>query len=488
MKELALPAAVLLAMAAQSAVAQSTACFAASGTTICDVWSSYQSRSFSGLFTTVPQLDAYVREQTPLSSNYTAFFAAKYQCPGLTTAVSNQMRYQATLFCGLVFDIGSEANCAAGSPQVCRTPFLTAYNAVNATFRNTAYCAASPAAAQLTARNTLFTNLNHMMGRLPASDAASCIKAVSAEASTCGFATAAQKTTYCASNASEVCCGGTGTGGTGNGGGSTGGTTTTGGSGSGGPTSAAGGDGSVVTAATHSPTGAANSQNSGYTQPGGFQFTTPVIVGIAAGGAVLIGGIILIALLVGRRKRNADQSSMSKKGDATATFPRMAISETMEVVYNYVPNLNDEIYLYVGDPVIVKCKFDDGWAFGFNMTTKMEGSFPLACLAAYNGGQRPPQQQQQQQQQQQKKKDYKKRQSSLYGVPDGLKNGSEWGRDSQAYGGFHGQQQDSRYTQYTEKTDPRYTQYTDATRDPRYTQYTDQSRMTHMTHYNNPSR
>ncbi|KAJ3183799.1 hypothetical protein HDU87_005915 [Geranomyces variabilis] len=60
------------------------------------------------------------------------------------------------------------------------------------------------------------------------------------------------------------------------------------------------------------------------------------------------------------------------------------IAETMEVMYNYVPNLVDEIYLYIGDPVIVKCKFDDGWGFGFNMTTKQEGSFPLACVAPYN--------------------------------------------------------------------------------------------------------
>ncbi|KAJ3174142.1 hypothetical protein HDU88_000110 [Geranomyces variabilis] len=60
------------------------------------------------------------------------------------------------------------------------------------------------------------------------------------------------------------------------------------------------------------------------------------------------------------------------------------IAETMEVMYNYVPNLVDEIYLYIGDPVIVKCKFDDGWGYGFNMTTKQEGSFPLACVAPYN--------------------------------------------------------------------------------------------------------
>ncbi|KAI9312318.1 hypothetical protein DFJ73DRAFT_885809, partial [Zopfochytrium polystomum] len=52
--------------------------------------------------------------------------------------------------------------------------------------------------------------------------------------------------------------------------------------------------------------------------------------------------------------------------------------ENKEVVFNYIPNLSDEIYLYISDPVIVKCKFDDGWGFGFNMTTKMEGSFPHA--------------------------------------------------------------------------------------------------------------
>jgi hypothetical protein len=38
----------------------------------------------------------------------------------------------------------------------------------------------------------------------------------------------------------------------------------------------------------------------------------------------------------------------------------------------------------VGDPVIVKMKFDDGWGYGFNMTTKMEGSFPLACVAPFD--------------------------------------------------------------------------------------------------------
>ncbi|KAJ3396300.1 hypothetical protein HDV05_003197, partial [Chytridiales sp. JEL 0842] len=93
-------------------------------------------------------------------------------------------------------------------------------------------------------------------------------------------------------------------------------------------------------------------------------------MGMAAGGAGVAGAMAGAAMMSGA------------PSDAAPSDP-MQIAETMEVVFNYVPNLSDEIYLYVGDPVIVKLKFDDGWAFGFNMTTKTEGSFPLACVAPY---------------------------------------------------------------------------------------------------------
>ncbi|KAI8853627.1 hypothetical protein BC829DRAFT_439750 [Chytridium lagenaria] len=62
------------------------------------------------------------------------------------------------------------------------------------------------------------------------------------------------------------------------------------------------------------------------------------------------------------------------------TGVNVAGEDTMEAIFNYVPNLSDEVYLYVGDPVIVKCTFDDGWAYGYNVTTQQEGSFPIACV------------------------------------------------------------------------------------------------------------
>ncbi|KAJ1567278.1 hypothetical protein HK405_006513 [Cladochytrium tenue] len=73
---------------------------------------------------------------------------------------------------------------------------------------------------------------------------------------------------------------------------------------------------------------------------------------------------------------------------ALAALGGAGSAETMEVIFNYVPNLTDEIYLYAGDKVLVRHKFDDGWGFGANLTTRMEGSFPLACvgpLAATEG-------------------------------------------------------------------------------------------------------
>ncbi|KAJ3081033.1 Sorbin and SH3 domain-containing protein 2, partial [Physocladia obscura] len=50
------------------------------------------------------------------------------------------------------------------------------------------------------------------------------------------------------------------------------------------------------------------------------------------------------------------------------------------VVYAFEPTHNDEIYLRIGDQVVVKQKYDDGWALGVNLSSRLEGLFPLDCL------------------------------------------------------------------------------------------------------------
>ncbi|ORX45962.1 hypothetical protein BCR36DRAFT_414274 [Piromyces finnis] len=54
------------------------------------------------------------------------------------------------------------------------------------------------------------------------------------------------------------------------------------------------------------------------------------------------------------------------------------------VFHEYIPKINDEIQLNVSDIVRVKKIFDDGWAYGTNISTDCEGALPLACCIEYH--------------------------------------------------------------------------------------------------------
>eukprot|EP00833_Pecoramyces_ruminatium_P003009 jgi/Orpsp1_1/1177041/evm.model.c7180000059962.1 len=54
------------------------------------------------------------------------------------------------------------------------------------------------------------------------------------------------------------------------------------------------------------------------------------------------------------------------------------------VFHEYIPKINDEIQLNVGDIVKIKKVFDDGWAYGTNISTDCEGALPLACCTEYS--------------------------------------------------------------------------------------------------------
>ncbi|KAI7871463.1 hypothetical protein BDF14DRAFT_1761253 [Spinellus fusiger] len=51
------------------------------------------------------------------------------------------------------------------------------------------------------------------------------------------------------------------------------------------------------------------------------------------------------------------------------------------VIHSYPPQLEDELSLSIGDVVCLALSFDDGWAFGFNMTSGHQGVFPMICIA-----------------------------------------------------------------------------------------------------------
>lgn len=140
-------------------------------------------------------------------------------------------------------------------------------------------------------------------------------------------------------------------------------------------------------------------------------WSTGIIIGVAFAAFVGLLSLALIIVLINKRNKpakavqpeyNALNNSQNTSFDTrnndyrpspnlpavtaipTSSLLENSADETMQVLYNYVPNLQDEIYLYVGDPVIIKARFDDGWALGYNVKTETEGSFPLACVGPFN--------------------------------------------------------------------------------------------------------
>ncbi|KAL7751235.1 ribosome biogenesis protein tsr3 [Sorochytrium milnesiophthora] len=51
--------------------------------------------------------------------------------------------------------------------------------------------------------------------------------------------------------------------------------------------------------------------------------------------------------------------------------------EPVVAVRDYTPTMNDEMELITGDTVALLQRYDDGWAFGYNLCTGQEGMFPL---------------------------------------------------------------------------------------------------------------
>ncbi|KAI8916080.1 hypothetical protein EDD86DRAFT_244036 [Gorgonomyces haynaldii] len=55
---------------------------------------------------------------------------------------------------------------------------------------------------------------------------------------------------------------------------------------------------------------------------------------------------------------------------------------TYLVIYNYIPQLPDELKLTVGDRVVLLEQYSDGWGLGRHTVTGHEGAFPMDCLRA----------------------------------------------------------------------------------------------------------
>ncbi|KAJ3340704.1 NADPH oxidase 4 [Entophlyctis luteolus] len=246
---------------------------------------------------------------------------------------------------------------------------------------------------------SLYSGLDGVM-----STANTCTVSLASEVVNCGFNTAAEASAFCSTTtvATESCCSTVPT---------IAKTTATA------LATTAANAGSVAAASSNmaamvaSSSIAAAAASASSNSPGGLSI--PVIAGAAGSVAALLIIVTIIFFCVRRRKRQNDSSQekdfSNAYGNTNMTYtdkqPYSSQGTTMgygsppvnstgglhdhqmcEAVYDYTANLPDELTAVVGDKVILKIEYDDGWGFGYNTRTRKEGTFPLDILDKFQNG------------------------------------------------------------------------------------------------------
>jgi len=84
----------------------------------------------------------------------------------------------------------------------------------------------------------------------------------------------------------------------------------------------------------------------------------------------------------GAQDVNFAQRTLSLNRNPSANAQNYQVDQNArEVIYNHRPEAGDEIELRRGDQATIYEKYEDGWAWGYNITTGKTGMFPQQCLA-----------------------------------------------------------------------------------------------------------
>ncbi|KAL2911264.1 DOMON domain-containing protein frrs1L [Polyrhizophydium stewartii] len=361
----ALPALALAAL--PPAAAQAPRCFSLASSTACAEFADYTimpdvaTASNAARFTDLASFDKYVLATTGTTAAFQSFFRSRYSCP---TWDGSGLRYTQSFFCGYLIQTSLTAGCkasTASAKQLCRTTAESTVASYNSVFASTKFCTAGVA-------HTLDASLTSFPGSLPAVAAPACIVATKSELSMCGLLLGRRHGVrrLLHRRGREA--------------GNVSGPAPTSAAPAAATSSAPAASEAVAPPVATQPSGN-KSQASSASSDSATTLKPILFIAVIAGGAIILVAVIAIFIVRGRKKRTITAKPVAAPKDTVVPMENVQIAETMQVVYDYTPNLFDELELHVGDNVIVKCKFDDGWAFGFNMSTKQEGSFPLACVA-----------------------------------------------------------------------------------------------------------
>ncbi|KAJ3137014.1 hypothetical protein HK100_001023 [Physocladia obscura] len=352
--------------------------------------------TLSGSVTDAASLDAYLANAFDTANDTNSFGAAVrsaggYDCTnwdgtGLRYYRSSNCAYLIASGIGVVATGASAACTAAGTVfPLCLSTFSKFETSWTTTLSSPAFCPNGEAQVSIDLSSE-YQGVEVDMS----TDAATCTVSMAVDAANCGFETAVEATAFCATTtvATESCCSSfisaVST------------TTTT----------------SITTTTIASSTNTAlattstvsSSTSTAATSSSSTSLPIPIIAG-AGGGALLI-VIALIAFCCWRKRRQKAATTVYEMDTDTQNFNKSAApmgfsnspsvgmsgrnqqqqSDVCQAVYDYTASISDELSTMVGDKIILKVEYDDGWGYGFNTRTKKEGAFPLDILDRFQSG------------------------------------------------------------------------------------------------------
>lgn len=322
-------------------------CISLQSSRVCPEYAQYSIGAANAPFNTTATFDAWFTTNFGTAAGFAAYTKAVQKCDASSTYTAAQMRYVQSVQCYFLVDAASENGCANG-----QTPTPMCRGTVQ-TFSQQYTTDLGPGSTSCTSASPPTSNpVNYfqILTQKSLNDTATCVPGLDVEIKQCGFYTLDAAKTFCAANPKEPCCSSS----------TLGGSETT--------------LSKLVPAVANSNSGSSSSTSSNIWSTGSLLFNKGIIVGVAFAAFVGLLSLILIIVLINKRKKSrktaVDQQFSGGTADFNSTSPlpnafsspqpmpsnARPADETMQVLYNYVPNLQDEIYLYVGDPVVIKAK------------------------------------------------------------------------------------------------------------------------------------
>ncbi|KAJ3233415.1 polar growth protein [Chytriomyces hyalinus] len=364
---------------------------------------------------TVSDFDTLMRESIDLSSeeNATGFGSLiasdnGYNCTGFTGG----LRYLQSSLCGYFVGL-AQGTCGERVPKLplCLGTADAFFASWGGVLGNTSVCPNGPGQAADMYKNAIMASMQGILN----SDL-DCLVAQSPETGTCGFSSANEASSFCASN-SDTCCSklalnastplpGNSTAFANKSVSATIPSSTSASSTTSNLASSFLSNATIITGAsgnskaqqTQPFAGSTSNQANDQSQTSKPLPLAAILSASVAGMVLIVAGVVAIRYRP-RRSDNIEDAKPSLKDTSTpksmsnykfpahagpvpfvAPIPVSSDRGSQTAVRPYSPVLDDELHVTAGDELIIDTKYEDGWAYGQNLRTRKNGVFPVSIF------------------------------------------------------------------------------------------------------------